>query len=149
MKYSRKWKQHSGFVLLWTATEAAHPPQQQAWHHQASPQAFCHGWNCVCEQLCVNLRLLCSSISRMCLIVSLLYIILVYGNVSQKHLLPDGGGKFALKCNCSLANTYGWGAETLQTSHHIPDHNDTPVRSVTQNDPLHAQWSRTLCSPTD
>ena len=29
MKYSRKWKQHSGFVLLWTATEAAHPPSSR------------------------------------------------------------------------------------------------------------------------
>ena len=98
----------------------------------------------VCEQLCFYLSLLCSSICRMCLTVSLLYTILVYGNVSQKHPTSRpgrGGEKFAYdsfalkcnrskkkkKCNCSLANTYGWGAETLQIRHHIPDHNDTPV----------------------
>ena len=60
----------------------------------------------------------------------------------RNTLLPDGGGAGNLlmiplpwnviaqkkkKSNCSLANTYGWGAETLQIRHHIPDHNDTPV----------------------
>lgn len=119
-----------------------HTPQQQAWHHQASSHAFCHSWNRVCEQLCFYLSLLCSSISRMCLIVRLLYTILVYGNISQKHptsrrgregnllMIPLPGNVIAQKkkkSNCSLANTYGWGVETLQIRHHIPDHNDTPV----------------------
>ena len=140
MKQSREWEQHSVFGC--EPLPRQHTPQQQAWHHQASSHAFCHSWNRVCEQLCFYLSLLCSSISRMCLIVRLLYTSLVYGNVSQKHPTSRWGrggefayDSFALKCNCSkkkksncsLANTYGWGAETLQIRHHIPDHNDTPV----------------------